>query len=150
MDSKQRERSIYRITIAGSIINIVLVIFKFAAGIIGSSSAMIADAVHSLSDLLTDAVVLIFVRISNKPVDSDHDYGHGKYETLATSIIGIALLAVGFMILYSGAMKIWAWWNGEILPTPGWIALIAAILSVILKEFSYQITIKVGRRVKSE
>lgn len=150
MDEKIRERSIYRVTLAGGAINIALVIFKFIAGILGGSAAMIADAVHSLSDFLTDIVVLIFVHISSKPQDEDHDYGHGKYETLATSIIGLALMAVGIMIFYNGFTKIMACIHGEQLPTPGAIAFWAAIISIISKEFAYQFTVKVGKNVHSQ
>ena len=83
----KREHAIYRVTIGGSIVNVVLLVFKFIAGVVGGSAAMIADAVHSLSDFLTDIVVLIFVKLSNKPQDKDHDFGHGKYETLATALV---------------------------------------------------------------
>ena len=112
--SLSREKEIYKVTIVGSIVNFVLLAFKFVAGILGHSAAMLADAVHSLSDFVTDVIVLVFVRISNKPQDKDHDYGHGKYETLATAIIGILLLLVGFGILWNGAFSIWAGgtWNG--------------------------------------
>jgi cation diffusion facilitator family transporter len=106
--SLSREKEIYKVTIVGSIVNFVLLAFKFVAGILGHSAAMLADAVHSLSDFVTDVIVLVFVRISNKPQDKDHDYGHGKYETLATAIIGILLLLVGFGILWNGAFSIWA------------------------------------------
>ena len=95
-----REQSIYRVTIMGSIVNAILVIGKFVAGIWGHSSAMIADAVHSLSDFLTDIVLLLLVRLSSKPADNDHDYGHGKYETIATSIIGMVLFGVGAMLAW--------------------------------------------------
>ena len=98
-DSPTREKEIYKVTIIGSIVNLVLLVFKFLAGIIGHSAAMVADAVHSLSDFVTDIVVIVFVRISGKPQDESHDYGHGKYETLATAIIGIVLFAVGVGIL---------------------------------------------------
>lgn len=94
-----REREIYKVTLVGSLVNILLVVCKFAAGFWGKSAAMIADAVHSLSDLITDLIVIVFVRISSKPEDKGHDYGHGKYETLATLLIGAALLAVGVGIL---------------------------------------------------
>lgn len=147
---KDRQRSIYRVTIAGSAINVALLIFKFVAGIVGGSAAMIADAVHSLSDFLTDVVVLVFVRMSNKPIDRDHDYGHGKYETLATALIGMALLAVGLLICYNGLTKTWAAINGTALPQPGVIALVAALLSIALKEWAYRFTVKVGRRVQSQ
>ena len=101
----QRQRIIYGVTLKGSVINVVLLLFKFVAGFVGGSAAMIADAVHSLSDFLTDIVVVVFVRLGNKPEDRDHDYGHGKYETLATALIGLSLLFVGAMICYGGAEK---------------------------------------------
>ena len=90
-----REKDIYRVTVVGSVVNFLLLVFKFFAGIVGHSAAMLADAVHSLSDFITDIIVIVFVRISAKPEDEGHDYGHGKYETLATAIIGIFLLFVG-------------------------------------------------------
>ena len=145
-----RERKIYRVTVLGSVINVLLVALKFAFGILGRSSAMIADAVHSLSDLVTDVIVIVFVKLSNKPQDSDHDYGHGKYETLATAFIGLALLAVGVMILYGGAEKIFAALRGEVLPQPGMIALWAALISVVSKEWCYRFTVKVGRETESQ
>ena len=123
--SLSREKEIYKVTIVGSIVNFVLLAFKFVAGILGHSAAMLADAVHSLSDFVTDVIVLVFVRISNKPQDKDHDYGHGKYETLATAIIGILLLLVRFGILWNGAFSIWAFMKGEQLESPGMVALIA-------------------------
>lgn len=101
-----REREIYKVTLVGSLVNILLVACKFAAGFWGKSAAMIADAVHSLSDLITDLIVIVFVRISSKPEDKGHDYGHGKYETLATLLIGAALLAVGVGICWSGIESI--------------------------------------------
>ena len=96
--ASSREKGIYRVTIVGSVVNLMLLIFKFVAGVLGHSAAMLADAVHSLSDFVTDVIVVVFVRISNKPQDKGHDYGHGKYETLATAIIGVVLLFVGFGI----------------------------------------------------
>ena len=150
MDDKGRNKKIYKVTIAGSIINIALLTFKFIAGIVGGSAAMIADAVHSLSDFLTDIVVIVFVNLSNKPEDRDHDYGHGKYETLATSIIGLALMVVGVMIAYDGCGKIFRAMNGEVLPVPGMIAFVAAIVSIVFKEWAYRFTVKVGREVDSQ
>ena len=102
-DAVSRERQIYKVTIVGSVVNFLLLLFKFFAGIVGHSAAMIADAVHSLSDFVTDIIVLVFVRISSKPEDEGHDYGHGKYETLATAIIGLCLFVVGLGILWNGA-----------------------------------------------
>ena len=148
--AKERERKIYNVTMAGSAVNVVLLVFKFVAGILGGSAAMIADAVHSLSDFLTDIVVIVFVHISSKPEDKDHDYGHGKYETLATSVIGLALLVVGFLIFFNGSRKIWDVIHGEDIPQPGIIALIAALLSIVLKEWAYQFTVRIGRKVQSQ
>ena len=134
----------------GGVVNVLLVVLKFAFGILGRSSAMIADAVHSLSDLVTDVVVIVFVKLSNKPQDSDHDYGHGKYETLATAFIGLALFAVGVMILYGGVEKIAAALRGELLPQPGMIAFWAALISIAAKEWCYRFTVKTGRDVESQ
>ena len=149
-EAKTRERKIYRVTLMGSAINVVLLVLKFAAGILGNSAAMIADAVHSLSDFLTDIIVMVFVHIGNKPEDKDHDYGHGKYETLASAIIGMALLMVGVMICYDGVVKTYHAIQGIALPKPGWIALIAALASIVLKEWAYRFTVKVGKRCQSE
>lgn len=145
-----RQKETYRVTIAGSIINILLLAFKFAAGILGHSAAMIADAIHSLTDFVTDAIVLVFVRLGSKPTDHDHDYGHGKYETLASAIIGVSLLVVGMMICYSGVTKTYHAMCSEPLQQPGFIALAAAVASVVLKEWAYRFTVRVGRRCHSE
>lgn len=134
LEKRAREKGIYKVTLWGSFANFLLVIFKFLAGIAGHSAAMMADAVHSLSDFVTDVVVILFVRISNKPQDKGHDYGHGKYETLATALIGVALLGVGCGILWNGAGEILAFMRGEQLRAPGVLALIAALVSILLKE----------------
>lgn len=150
METKEREKKIYRVTLTGSVVNVILLVFKFIAGILGGSAAMIADAVHSLSDFLTDIIVIAFVRISSKPEDEDHDYGHGKYETLATSIIGLALLMVGLYIFYNGARQIWDVMHGAEIEQPGLVALIAAIVSILLKEWTYRFTASVGKKVESQ
>lgn len=147
---KQRERGIYQVTLVGGTVNVVLLLFKFVAGIVGHSSAMVADAIHSLSDFATDVIVIIFVRISGKPKDKSHDYGHGKYETLAMTIIGIALLAVAIGILYSGVMKITAWLNDTELEAPGLLALWAALLSVVLKEAVYRYSMIKAHQLQSQ
>ena len=133
-----RSKEIYKVTIIGGIINVVLLLFKFVAGFLGNSAAMMADAVHSLSDFVTDAIVIIFIRISGKPQDKSHDYGHGKYETLALTIIGMMLLAVAMAIVYGGLTKIISWAKGEPLEAPGMLALWAALLSIVLKEGIYR------------
>lgn len=146
----QREKEIYRVTLVGGAVNVVLLLFKFVAGIIGHSSAMIADAAHSLSDFVTDIIVLVFVKISHKPQDKSHDYGHGKYETLALTIIGIALMAVAIGIIVKGAMKIAAWAKGEMLLAPGKLAFWAAIISIVLKEAVYRYSIIKARKLNSK
>lgn len=128
----------------------LLLLFKFTAGILGHSTAMIADAVHSLSDFVTDIIVIIFVRISGKPQDKCHDYGHGKYETLATAVIGVILMAVGIGVLWSGVSFIWAYAHGAPLEEPGILALIAALASIVIKELLYHYTVFIGRKVDSQ
>lgn len=149
-EDSAREKGIYKVTIVGSIVNFLLVIFKFFAGIVGHSAAMLADAVHSLSDFITDIIVIVFVRISSKPEDEDHDYGHGKYETLATAIIGIILLLVGFGIFWNGATSIYRFLNGASLPEPGMLALIAALISIASKEILYQYTVFQAKKLNSQ
>ena len=147
---KRREQQICRVTLVGGAINVVLLTVKFVAGIVGHSAAMTADAVHSLSDFGTDIVVLVFVRISGKPKDKSHDYGHGKYETLAMTLIGVALLAAAVGILCSGGMKVAAWMRGQQLEAPGTLALWAALLSVVLKEAVYRYSMAAARRWQSQ
>lgn len=137
-------------TIIGSIVNLMLLIFKFLAGIFGHSAAMIADAVHSLSDFITDIIVIVFVRISSKPADSTHRYGHGKFETLASAIVGCVLLGVGIGIFVGGARSIVDAWQGEVLVAPSKLALIAAAVSIVLKECLYHYTVYEGKRLNSQ
>ena len=146
----ERNKEIYKVTLVGGAVNVVLLVFKFVAGIVGHSAAMVADAVHSLSDFVTDVIVLVFVHISGKPRDKGHDYGHGKYETLALTIIGASLLAVALGILYGGVMKIVAWMNGAELLAPSKLALWAALLSVVLKEATYRYSIRKARELESQ
>ena len=145
-----REKEIVKVTLVGSAVNAILLAFKFVAGIVGHSSAMIADAAHSLSDFVTDIIVLVFVKVSSKPQDKSHDYGHGKYETLALTLIGIALMAVAISIIVKGALKIAAWTNGEALEAPGMLAFWAAIVSIVLKEAVYRYTVIKGRKLNSK
>ena len=146
----ERNREIYQVTLAGGVVNVVLLVFKFVAGILGHSAAMVADAVHSLSDFVTDVIVIVFVHISGKPKDKSHDYGHGKYETLAMTIIGLALLVVAIGIVYGGLMKIVDWWNGQQLEAPGTLALWAALLSVVLKEAVFRYSMVKARQLQSQ
>ena len=145
----KREDEIAHVTLTGSVVNLLLVGLKAVAGVAGHSAAMVSDAVHSLSDFVTDIVVLIFVRVSARPQDDDHDYGHGKYETIATLFIGLALAAAAVGIVVAGARKLAAWFQGEELPAPGALALWAALISIAAKEILYQYTRIKGRKLDS-
>ena len=149
MKANSREKEIYKVTIIGAIGNFLLLTFKFIAGFLSNSAAMIADAVHSLSDFLTDIVVMIFVRISSKEEDENHHYGHGKFETLATVIIGIVLVAVGLGIMKNGITSIIEVAKGNTIKAPGIIALVAAIVSIIVKEILYRYTVIKGKKLDS-
>lgn len=149
MDADGRNKEIGRITIAGAIVNVVLAAGKILCGIFGSSAAMISDGIHSMSDLVSDCIVLVFAKISSKKQDLDHEYGHGKFESLATMIISILLFVVGIKLLVSGVEVIISVVNGGDLPNPTWLALAAALVSIVSKEILYRLTVKVGRRVDS-
>ena len=145
----QREKEIRRITLWGAVMNIVLTAGKIVAGIFGRSAAMVADGIHSLSDLLSDAVVLVFTHISSKGKDRDHSFGHGKFETLATLIVSIILVTVGGNLMSNGIRSIIGVFNGTEIPKPGYIALIAAAVSIALKEWLYHATVRVGKKTGS-
>lgn len=147
--NSNREKQIYKVTIVGFFVNLFLSLGKLLAGIVGNSGAMIADAVHSISDFITDVIVLVFVKISAKPKDECHDYGHGKYETLATVLIGIILGIVGISIFATNIEKIITILNGEVIVPPERIALIAAAVSIIVKELLFRYTRAVGNKVNS-
>ncbi len=151
ISEEERAGKASRVTWVGFMFNVVLTLLKFGAGILGHSGAMIADAIHSLSDFITDLVVLASFRIVRKPADEDHDYGHGKFETLASVFIGLALFLVGFGILYNGSEKIYAAvvLKEQIAP-PGWIALVAAVFSVVTKEWLYRYTVAMGKKIHSQ
>lgn len=150
VDENQRAKQANKVTFVGLLVNVLLTIAKFIAGILGHSAAMLADAVHSISDFATDIVVLASFRMVRRPADKTHDYGHGKFETLASTFIGSALAIVGIGLFYSGAKKIWdVWVNGLELEKPQLIALWAAIVSIIFKEFLYQYTKNVGKKINS-
>lgn len=146
---ESRDHRIYKITLLGGIVNIVLLVIKFVAGILANSAAMTADAIHSLSDFLTDIIVIAFVRLSSRPADDDHNYGHGKYETIATSMIGLALLVVSIGIALDGGEKILLWYNGVKQEAPGVLALIVAVVSVLSKEWIFRVTKAVAIDVDS-
>lgn len=145
----QRKSEIRRITLWGAVVNLLLTAGKLVAGALGHSAAMVADGVHSLSDLISDVVVLAFTHISAKGKDRDHSFGHGKFETLATLIISIILVIVGGKLMSEGIRSIIDIINGAVLPRPGIIALAAAAVSIAAKEILYHVTLKTGKRVQS-
>lgn len=146
----ERNKEIYQVTIIGGAVNMMLLLFKFVAGFVGHSAAMMADAIHSLSDFVTDGIVLLFVHISEKPQDKSHDYGHAKYETLAMTLIGIALLLVAVGIVYNGVVAISYWVSGGQLTAPGMFALWAALLSIVMKEALYRYSMVKARQLHSQ
>ena len=145
-----RTNEIFKVTIIGSVVNVLLLVLTFVAGVLGHSSAMIADAIHSLSDFLTDLVVLVFVKISGKPKDKSHEYGHGKFETLALTIIGLVLVFVAVGIISEGVVKIDDFFEGQTLQAPGMLALWAAVISIVLKEAVYRYSIIKARKLNSQ
>lgn len=144
-----REKEIRNVTLWGSVVNLILATIKIIAGFLGRSGAMVADGVHSFSDLLTDFVVIAFTRISSKGHDRSHSFGHGKFETMATLVVGLVLIAVGANLMADGVKSIVGVIQGEAIQRPGYIALVAAAISIITKEILYQSTIKVGKRTES-
>ena len=144
-----REKEIRNITLWGSAVNVLLTVFKLIAGSLGHSAAMIADGMHSLSDLVGDVVVLVFTHISSKGKDRDHSFGHGKFETLATLIVSLLLIIVGANLMGDGIQSIWGIYRGETIPQPGYLALLAAAVSIAAKEMLYQATVRVGKQTGS-
>ncbi len=144
-----RAARITRVTLVGTVVNLLLTAGKLAAGIAGRSGAMVADAVHSASDFATDLAVLIFVRISSRPRDDTHEWGHGKYETLATVLIGLVLggVAVGIFVRSIGQIRDVV--AGEEIVRPGAIAIVAAGVSIAVKEALYWYTVLASRKLKS-
>jgi cation diffusion facilitator family transporter len=150
MSRNSRLSEALRITRKGIAANIGLIIIKFTGGVLGKSGAVIADAVHSFADFATDIIVIVGLKISDKPADSTHRYGHGKFETLASLILGLILLATGAGICWSGIGNILLFVQKKSITRPTWIAFVAALLSVIIKEWLYIITIRSGRKLNSQ
>ena len=126
-------------------INLILSIFKIIAGVIGKSNAMLADGVHTVSDVLTTFVVLLGLKVSNKEADENHPYGHEKYEPIFAKLLSILLILTGIFIGIEGIKVIK---SGDI-KIPGRIALVAAFISIIAKEGMYWYTIKVAKEIRS-
>lgn len=142
VDYREGER-ITIICIAG---NIVLSLFKLLAGIFGNSKAMVADALHSFSDIIATTVVYIGIKVAKKPVDREHPYGHGKVEPIAAAFVGVTLVLAAFLIIRGMVESI----VFHSFTTPSIMALVAAIISIIVKETMYRVTYAAGRRINSE
>jgi len=140
-----RQRAIQGVTVAGLVANLALAGLKFAAGILGASQALVADAVHSLSDSTTDLAVLIGAPYWSAPADAEHPHGHGRIETMITLFIGAALGAVGLLLAYRAVATL----SQPDPRGPGWMVFAAACVSMVSKEALYQWTARVGRRLKS-
>ena len=141
-----RYREVRKVTLIGAIVDLVLGIVKIVVGYSAASQALIADGVHSLSDLATDFLVLFAAKHSHREADAEHPYGHGRIETVATVALGVALLAVAAGICYEAVARLL---ELETLPHPGVLALVIALLSVASKEAIYQYTVRVARRLRS-
>ncbi|MDO4551862.1 MAG: cation diffusion facilitator family transporter [Planctomycetia bacterium] len=145
-------KTVNRITLFGAVINLMLSVLKLAGGILGHSQVLIADAVHSLSDLVTDAAVLMGARYWKLPADENHPYGHAKIETLVTFFIGFMLVLVGGKLMMDAILILPGFWqakNTVMSEAPTVLALLAAIISIIVKEFLYIITVRAGQRIHS-
>ena len=141
-----RYYEIKKITLIGSVVDLVLGVVKIIAGSIGSSQALIADGIHSLSDLLTDFIVLYAAKHGSREADEDHPYGHGRIETIFTVALGVSLIAVAGGIGYDAVHRLF---QPEYLMHPGWLALIVAFISIVSKEIIYQYTMRVAEKFKS-
>ncbi len=150
MNNENRIKEAQKVTFIGFLVNMILSCGKIIAGIVGQSTAMLADGIHSLSDFITDLIVIIFIRLSGKASDDRHTYGHGKYETFATLFISVALFVVGLGMIYDSVDKIIRAIDGEYIPKPQIIALYAALISIISKEILFRYTKKVGEKINSQ
>jgi cation diffusion facilitator family transporter len=138
-------RDVWNVTFWGLVINLVLSGLKFVVGVVASSQALVADAVHSLSDAVTDVAVLVGVKFWSAPADKEHPHGHGRIETIISSFIGIALGGVGIGLAWRAVVTM----REYHITNPGWLAFVVACLSIVVKEGLYQWTVRVGRRIKS-
>ena len=143
---KQRKQETNRITLWGVAVNLFLAVIKIVGGIIGQSQALLADGIHSLSDLASDAMVLIAVKHAGEDADEDHPYGHARYETLATVALGILLMGVAGGIAYDSILRLK---HPEEIATPALFTLIIAAISIISNEGLYHATRAVAQKIRS-
>lgn len=146
---ENRTRKIYRVTFVGLVLNVALSLGKLIAGVVGHSGAMVADALHSMSDMISDFVVLAFARSAGKPADKEHPKGHEFYDNIAAIVVSIILVIVAGGILWDAIESFRQLAAGEVIPRPGAIALIAAAVSIVAKEWLYRYTIRVGKKIDS-
>lgn len=147
--SKNDVKLIRKVTYVGFWINFALVAIKLVFGYWGHSDALVADGYHSLSDFVTDFIVIIFVGVAYKKADADHPYGHGKYETIASVLIGVILFFIALFIAYEGVVLIEKSFHGFKIPIPSWYTIIVALISILAKEFCYQYTYRIGNKIDS-
>ncbi|MGM9992126.1 MAG: cation diffusion facilitator family transporter [Candidatus Bruticola sp.] len=145
--SQEAEKIALRVSNWSILSNFALTAAKFIAGFMANSAAMISDAVHTASDVLSTLVVIVSIKIAGKKSDSDHQYGHERFESLGSLILALMLLATGLMIGWGGFNKLWN--HNEELAIPGSLALYAAILSIVVKEAMYWYTISAAQKIKS-
>ncbi|MEH6579209.1 MAG: cation diffusion facilitator family transporter [Amphritea sp.] len=143
-ENKQKEAQ--RVTLVGAILDTVLGVVKIVIGMIAHSSALIADGIHSLSDLLTDFLVVFILKFSHQEPDADHPFGHARFETIGTVILGTILIAVAGAMAYESLLILI---RGDAI-IPEWPALVAAAISVVAKEWIFRYTLEVGKRIKSD
>lgn len=143
---ESRYRVARRVTLAGAVVNLLLAVLKVVLGWIGQSQALIADGIHSLSDLISDGVVLVASKHGSRDPDPEHPYGHGRIETLATVVVGLLLFMVTAGILYDASLRLL---EPAKLLHPGWLALAAAVVSVLAKEALTQYTLAAAKRIRS-
>ncbi|MEG1934242.1 MAG: cation diffusion facilitator family transporter [Kiritimatiellia bacterium] len=140
-----------RVTWLSVVINVILTAGKLLVGIFGHSAAMVADALHSFSDFATDFAVIAGMRMAGRPEDRDHPYGHGKYETLAAVIIGVALCGVGLAIAFDAGTTIYRAFVRDTWPVvPSYIALVAGLVSIVTKEYLYRVTVRIARKTHND
>lgn len=142
---QQRKKEIQAITLWGSLVNILLMLGKFVTGVVSGSAALIADGLHSLSDLVTDVIVLLSARIANRPADPTHPYGHKRFETISSQFIAMILMVVGFGLARSAVISLMS----REQRFPGFMVLIVAAVSIFLKEFLFRATRRVSAKVSS-
>jgi len=146
MDVDQRYHEIKHVTLVGAVLDLVLGVGKITGGYVGSSQALIADGIHSLSDLVTDVMVLFAAKHGSREADEDHPYGHARIETVTTVALGVALIVVALGIGYDATVRLF---NPELQMHPGWLAFSIALISIISKEVIYQYTMRAAERLRS-